>query len=79
MSTVTLIVILLVPLVVLGGIAMVAAFAFALRTRSPAGGANQKSDRPDTCPECGHKLQEVLNYCAKCGAPIKASKATTES
>jgi len=71
LNTVTLVVILLVPLVILGSIAMVAAFAFALRTHSATGKPKGEPSPPDRCPSCGHKHVEVLNYCAKCGASIR--------
>ena len=79
MSTVTLIVILLVPRVVLGSIAMIAAFAFALRTGSLTSRSDKRKKEPEKCAACGHRLLEVLNYCPKCGAPIRPSQTNTEA
>ncbi|MHA1730652.1 MAG: zinc-ribbon domain-containing protein [Promethearchaeota archaeon] len=29
------------------------------------------------CPQCGEKNKEKNNYCAKCGAPLRAGKSGT--
>lgn len=78
METVTLVIILLVPLVVLGALAMAAAFAFAVRTRSIVSKASEDT-KPKVCPNCGHTLVEVRNFCAECGANIRKSPTTSET
>lgn len=68
-DTVTLIVILLAPLVIMGGLAFVLIIAYANRLSriTPKDGSKPK---PTLCPSCGHKLVEIRNFCAECGASI---------
>ncbi|MDM7998982.1 MAG: zinc-ribbon domain-containing protein [Dehalococcoidia bacterium] len=68
-STLTLIIILLAPLVVMGGLAFILIIAYANRL-SRITAKSEGKPRPTVCPACGHKLVEVRNFCAECGASI---------
>lgn len=66
-NTITLVVILLAPLVILGGLAFVLVLAYANRVSQITAKAEPK---PTVCPACGHKLVEIRKFCAECGASI---------
>ena len=68
-DTVTLIVILLAPLVIMGGLAFVLIIAYANRLSRITAKAESKP-KPKVCPACGHKLVEIRKFCAECGASI---------
>ena len=69
MSILTLIVILLAPLVVLGGLAFILVLAYANRV-SQITTKSESKPKPTVCPACGHKLVEIRKFCAECGASI---------
>jgi hypothetical protein len=69
MSILTLVIILLAPLVVLGGVAFVLVLAYANRV-SQITAKSESKPRPTVCPACGHKLVEIRKFCAECGASI---------
>jgi hypothetical protein len=73
-SIITLIVILLAPLVILGGLAFVLVLAYANRVSQISAKAESKP-KPTVCPACGHKLVEIRNFCAECGASIWPRKS----
>jgi hypothetical protein len=79
-SILTLIIILLAPLVVLGGLAFVLVLAYANRVSQITAKAESKPN-PTVCPACGHKLVEIRKFCAECGASIwpYASEPPTEA
>ena len=68
-SIVMLIVILLAPLVILGGLAFVLIMAYAKRVSRVTAELEAKK-KPTVCPACGHQLIEIRNFCAECGASI---------
>lgn len=68
-DTVTLIVILLAPLVIMGGLAFVLIIAYANRL-SRITPKDESKPKPTLCPACGHKLVEIRKFCAECGASI---------
>lgn len=68
-DTVTLIVILLAPLVIMGGLAFVLIIAYANRL-SRITPKDESKPKPTVCPACGHKLVEIRRFCAECGASI---------
>jgi hypothetical protein len=68
-SILTLVIILLAPLVVLGGVAFVLVLAYANRVSQITAKAESKPN-PTVCPACGHKLVEIRKFCAECGASI---------
>ena len=61
-----LILILTIPLIVLGAVAFAATMAFVTRVSRLS-----SKPLPKVCPSCGHKLIEVRNFCAECGAAIR--------
>lgn len=65
----TLIIILLAPLVVLGGLAFVLVLAYANKV-SQVTAKTESRPKPTVCPACGHKLVEIRKFCAECGASI---------
>jgi hypothetical protein len=65
----TLVIILVAPLVVLGGLAFVLIMAFASRISRITAEAEAKK-KPTVCPACGHKLVEIRKFCAECGGSI---------
>ena len=69
MSIVMLIVILLAPLVILGGLAFVLIIAYVNRVSRVTADLEAKR-KPTVCPACGHKLVEIRKFCAECGASI---------
>jgi len=68
-SIIMLVIVLLAPLVVLGGVAFVLVLAYANRVSQIAAKAESKP-KPTVCPACGHKLVEIRKFCAECGASI---------
>jgi hypothetical protein len=68
-DTITLIIVLLAPLVILGGVAFILVLAYANRVSQITAKAESKP-KPTVCPACGHKLVEVRKFCAECGASI---------
>ena len=68
-SIVMLIVILLAPLVILGGLAFVLILAYVNRVSRVTAQLESKP-KPTVCPACGHQLIEIRNFCAECGASI---------
>ncbi|MBN2100103.1 MAG: zinc-ribbon domain-containing protein [Dehalococcoidia bacterium] len=68
-DTLTLIIILLAPLVVLGGLAFVLIVAYVNRVSRVTAELESKP-KPTVCPACGHKLVEIRKFCAECGASI---------
>ena len=66
-DTVTLIVILLAPLIVLGALAFVLIIAYVNRVSRVTA---ELESKPTVCPACGHKLVEIRKFCAECGASI---------
>ena len=68
-NALTLIIILLAPLVVMGGLAFVLIIAYANRLSHITSKAGSRP-KPTVCPSCGHKLVEVRKFCAECGASI---------
>jgi hypothetical protein len=72
-NTLTLIVILLAPLVIMGGLAFVLIIAYANRVSQITAKAESKP-KPTVCPACGHKLVEIRKFCAECGASIWPSE-----
>jgi hypothetical protein len=64
-----LIIILLAPLVILGGLAFVFIIAFVNRVSRVTAELEAKK-KPAVCPACGHKLVEIRKFCAECGASI---------
>jgi hypothetical protein len=68
-SLLTLIIVLLAPLVILGGLAFVLVLAYANRV-SQITAKTDSSPKPTVCPACGHKLVEIRKFCAECGASI---------
>src|SRR5512136_1432812 len=66
-SVFTLIIILLAPLVILGGVAFVLVLAYANRVSQITAQAESKPE-PTVCPACGHKLVQIRKFCAECGA-----------
>jgi hypothetical protein len=73
MNILTLIIILLAPLVILGGLAFVLIIAYANRMAQITAKAESKP-KPTVCPACGHKLVEIRKFCAECGASIWPSE-----
>ena len=73
-SILTLIIILLAPLVILGAVAFVLIMAYANRVSRITAKAESKP-KPTVCPSCGHKLVEIRNFCAECGASIWPPKS----
>ncbi len=69
MSILMLIIILLAPLVILGGLAFVLIIAYVNRVSRVTTELEAKR-KPTVCPACGHKLVEIRNFCAECGASI---------
>ena len=69
MNTLTLIIVLLAPLVILGGLAFILVLAYANRVSQITAKAESKP-KPTVCPACGHKLVEIRKFCAECGASI---------
>ena len=65
----TLIIILLAPLVILGGVAFILAIAYAKRV-SQITAKSESKPKPTVCPACGHRLVEIRKFCAECGASI---------
>jgi predicted amidophosphoribosyltransferase len=67
-----LVVILMAPLVVLLITAFVLIMMFVVRRTRPV---SKIAPEPkiEFCPNCSHKLIEVRNFCAQCGASIKDS------
>ena len=68
-NTVTLIIILVAPLVILGAITFVLIVAYLNKVGRVTAELEAKK-RPTVCPACGHKLIEIRNFCAECGASI---------
>jgi hypothetical protein len=68
-SILMLIIILLAPLVILGGLAFVFIIAFVNRVSRVTAELEAKK-KPTVCPACGHKLVEIRKFCAECGASI---------
>jgi len=68
-DTITLIIVLLAPLVILGGVAFILVLAYANRVSQITAKAESKP-KPTVCPACGHKLVEIRKFCAECGASI---------
>ncbi len=68
-STPMLIIILVAPLVILGGLAFVFIIAFVNRVSRVTAELESKP-KPTVCPACGHKLIEIRKFCAECGASI---------
>jgi hypothetical protein len=68
-NTLTLVIILLAPLVVLGGLAFILVLAYANRV-SQITAKSESKPKPTVCPACGHKLVEIRKFCAECGASI---------
>jgi len=68
-SIITLIIVLLAPLVILGGLAFVLVLAYANRV-SQITAKSESKPKPIVCPACGHKLVEIRKFCAECGASI---------
>ena len=68
-SILMLIIILLAPLVILGGLAFVFIIAFVNRVSRVTAELEAKK-KPTVCPSCGHKLVEIRKFCAECGACI---------
>jgi predicted amidophosphoribosyltransferase len=64
-----LIIVLLAPLVILGGLAFVLVLAYANRV-SQITAKSESKPKPTVCPVCGHKLVEIRKFCAECGASI---------
>ena len=62
-----LIIVLLAPLVIMGGVAFVLVLAYANRVSRITAKSESK---PTVCPACGHKLVEIRKFCAECGASI---------
>ncbi len=69
MSTLTLVIILLAPLVILGAVTFVLIMAYIKRVSRVTAELEAKK-KPTVCPACGHKLIEIRNFCAECGASI---------
>jgi DNA-directed RNA polymerase subunit RPC12/RpoP len=65
----TLVIILLAPLVILGAITFVLIVAYIKRVSRVTAELEAKK-KPTVCPACGHKLIEIRNFCAECGASI---------
>ena len=68
-SILTLVIILLAPLVILGGLAFILVLAYANRV-SQITAKSESKPKPTVCPACGHKLVEIRKFCAECGASI---------
>ena len=68
-SIIMLVIVLLAPLVVLGGVAFVLVLAYANRV-SQITARSESKPKPTVCPACGHKLVEIRKFCAECGASI---------
>lgn len=68
-NTVTLVIILLAPLVILGAVTFVLIMAYIKRVSRVTAELEAKK-KPTVCPACGHKLIEIRNFCAECGASI---------
>jgi hypothetical protein len=64
-----LIVILVAPLIVLLVATFVMIMVFVAR-RTRVVGSAVPEPKIEFCPNCGHKLIEVCNFCAACGASI---------
>ena len=64
-----LIVILVAPLIVLLVATFVMIMVFVARRTRVVGGAAPEP-KIEFCPNCSHKLIEVRNFCAECGASI---------
>ena len=69
MNTLTLIIVLLAPLVILGGLAFILVLAYANRVSQITAKAESRP-KPTVCPACGHRLVEIRKFCAECGASI---------
>ncbi len=65
-----LVVILVAPLIVMLITMFVLILVFVARRTTPAT-RSASEPRLDFCPNCNHKLVEVRNFCAECGASIK--------
>ena len=72
-NTPTLIVILLAPLVIMGGLALVLIMGYVNRL-SRITARDESKPKPTVCPACGHKLVEIRRFCAECGASIWPSE-----
>lgn len=72
-SLLALIIILLAPMFLLGGVAFVLILMYASRV-SRLTKPKSEGPEPTVCPACGHKLVEIRNFCAECGAPIRPSE-----
>ncbi len=75
-SLLTLIIVLLAPLVILGGLAFVLVLAYANRV-SQITAKTESRPKPTVCPACGHKLVEIRKFCAECGASIWPAEPET--
>ncbi len=73
-SLLMLIIILLAPMVVLGALAFVLIVAYVNRVSRVTAELEAKK-KPTVCPACGHKLVEIRNFCAECGASIWPSES----
>jgi predicted amidophosphoribosyltransferase len=60
---------LVVPLVVMGTVTFVLIVAYVNKVSRVTAQA-EANKKPTVCPACGHKLVEVRNFCAECGASI---------
>jgi hypothetical protein len=65
-----LVVILMAPLVVLSITAFVFILMFVVRRTGPVI-KTAPEPKIEFCPNCSHKLVEVGNFCAQCGASIR--------
>ena len=72
-SVLMLAIILLAPLIILGGVAFVLIMAYIKRVSRVTAELEAKK-KPTVCPACGHKLIEIRNFCAECGASIWPSE-----
>lgn len=68
-SMLMLVVILLAPLAILSAITFVLVIAYVRRVSRITAELEAKK-KPAVCPACGHKLIEIRNFCAECGASI---------
>lgn len=65
-----LVVILVAPLIVMLITMFVLILVFVTRRTAPAS-RSVPEPRIEFCPTCSHKLVEVRNFCAECGASVK--------
>ncbi len=72
-SVLTLAIILIAPLVILGALVFVLIIAYLNRVSRVTAELEAKR-KPAVCPACSHKLVEIRNFCAECGAPIRPSE-----